>query len=299
VRRRYQLNDIINKLSYDERESKLFIPNEIFEDISPLHSKGSSHVAFAYSFYYLTSWLYRYAKYGQIEIDTKVIKGLLGYHPDNKVINYIIKKNGVLDEMGYTLTTTDYPIAWEYDGDLGFVLLSDLELEDRKMLHSKKGKNYKIKLPVRGLWRSKESEEDGYENGTFYEVDHTHMIPFEVFIKCMENDELGCIGFYLYSYLKSKCQIYEGYDVSLIELERNTGLSHKTLCRYMDRLKKYRMITCEVQNFVVGLDKGERKANTYHVNDWELFSDKPMGYVKSQVMSLEDYQKIQEIDWGF
>ncbi|MED1863263.1 hypothetical protein P4V41_07325 [Fictibacillus nanhaiensis] len=294
------MNEIINKLSYNEKETKIYIPNEIFNDLEGLHVKGSSHVAFAYSFYYLTSWLYRYCKYGQIEIDTKMIKELLGYHPDNKVINYIIKKNGVLDELGYTMTTTDYPVAWEYEDGLEFVLLSDLDTDAKKMLQSKKGKNYKIKVPIKGIWRSKESEEEGIEDGTFYEVDNTHCVPFEVFIECMENDQLGCIGFYLYCYMKSKYQIFEtGYDVSLTELERCTGLSHKTLCRYLDRLKKYRMITCDVQNFVLGLDKGERKSNTYHVNDWELFSDKPMSYVKAQVLKLDEYQKMQEEQWEF
>src|SRR5690606_36182906 len=99
--------------------------------------------------------------------------------------------------------------------------------------------NFRSKYPVRAFNRyifdpdMKEDYEQGYEDGTFFEVDNTHLIPFESFLFCMSNKELGCIGFYLYSFLKSKNQLFKsGYDIPLEELESVTGVKGRTLDKY-------------------------------------------------------------------
>lgn len=260
------MTDVSELLEYNELESKLFIPNEIFSDFKSLGEKGSSHVAFAYSYYYLISWLYRYAKYGNKKIDVGMIKEILGYYSKNKKIDYLIKKDGVLDQLGYTFSDTDYPIGWNYDESLSFTMLSDLDDDSKKMLRIDRGRNYKIKVPVKGIWRDNESEKEGYENGTFYEIENTHMIPFEVFMECMEDEELGVIGFYLYGYLKYRCQWHGEYNSSVERIAEDVGMKFKATEKYL-KLLHDRMMIQQIKNECVRYeDRYVQKAHTYKVN---------------------------------
>lgn len=258
------MSGLVKQLQYYEKESKIFMPNEIFNDLKPLHSKGSSHVAFAYSFYYLISWLFRYCKYDKVNADMGFIKQVLGYNKDYKKLNYLTKKNGLLDEMGYALTSTDYPIAWNMEDGLEFTYLSELDPESQKILRDARGRNFKIKYPVKGLWRSRESADEGYEDGTFFEVDQTHMIPFEVFIYCMENG-LGVTGFYLYSYLSYRCQWFEEFNSSVERLGEDIGLSHNTTDKYVSRLVRHGLIDYKVNECVKIDGKYNKKPSTFNV----------------------------------
>jgi hypothetical protein len=256
------MSGLSEQLQYYEKENKVFMPNEIFNDLKPLHSKGSSHVAFAYSFYYLISWLFRYCKYDKVNADMGFIKQALGYNKDYKKLNYLTKKNGLLDEMGYTLTSTDYPIAWDMEDGLEFAYLSELDSDSQKLLRNARGRNFKIKYPVKGLWRSEESADEGLLDGTFFEVDQTHMIPFEVFIYCMENG-LGVTGFYLYSYLSYRCQWFEEFNSSVERLGEDIGISVKTTERVITRLIGSGLVDYKVNECKKIDGKFMRKANTY------------------------------------
>lgn len=284
------------------------MPNEIFDELKDSKSiKGSSHVALSYSYIYLVTWLYRYTKYSNTKthLDQKKLKQILGYNENDKRIDYLIKKNGVLEQMKYLETTRNFPIDWEFeDGDYNeddilavrFNLLNDFrDSENRSDVEyyndmKKYNKNIKIKYPIKAFIR-----ENDY--GTFYKFDNTHLIPFEVFIFCIGNDDIGVVGFYLWSYLKSKNQIYtNGYDVSFTNLSDETGINIRTLTRYIDSLKKYQMIKFNYNQdyFVWGLTEENRKATTYITNEYELFSDKPVAYEKIKKMSYENYLKLQE-----
>lgn len=262
------MNDLRKYLQVNEHQDKIYIPNEIFNDLRMLHDKGSSHVAFAYSYYYLISWLYRYAKYGELSIDVKMIKQVLGYSPENKKVNYLIKKNGILDEIGYTYTDTDYPLSWDFNnGDINFMMLSDMDEEVKNLLIKQKGKNYKIKVPVKGLWRSVDSEKENLWDGTFYEIDYTHEMSFDVFMKCMENNELGVSGFYLYGYLKYRCQWFCEYNRSIEKIAEDIGMSRNTADKYLTLLDKHRLIKYQENKNYKHID-GQliREAHTYTVN---------------------------------
>jgi hypothetical protein len=257
---------MINKLSYNEHEVNVYVPNEIFQDLKDSEMNRSNHLAFAYSYYYLCCWLYRYCKYGHANIDVKMVKGMLGYSPNSKDIDFIIKKNGILDQMGYTFSSTDYPIAWDFNnGDILFTMLSELEDDIRKMVREQKGKNYKIKIPVKGLWRDKQSEDEGIEDGTFYDISNTHMIPYDVFDKCMNDKELGCTGFYLYGYLKYRCQWHEKYNSSFEHIGNDTGVSKNTVEKYLFKLEQKGLVNREEgeSRFIDGQFK--RDANTYKI----------------------------------
>jgi len=281
-------------LQFNDYESKIFIPNEIFPDLQK-NIDNPSHIAFAYSYIYFVTWAYRYAKYGMINelIDQKFIKKILGYNENYKKLDYLIKQNGVLEQMGYIRTEKDFPIAYVYDEieGLQFYYVDDFKEYTEYIKALNVPKNYKIKFPIKAFYRDKESEEDYYQDGTFFYVDRTHLVPFESFIFCMTNENLGCTGFYLYTFLRCMNQIYSGYRVPLEILEEKTAIKGRTLDKYLDALKKYNMICCKVEDFVVGLGKGEKMPNTYFTNEPTNFADHARQYQKRKVMSLYTYRK--------
>jgi len=282
---------------FNQKESTHFMPNEIFEDLQGNLSK-SPHIAFAYSYYYLISWLYRNAKYGTKNINTADMKQLLGYSKTNKTINYLIKHKGVLDLMGYTETTNNYPWAWEMDefNDPVFSLIDDEDEQTKKEIHKGKDNNYKIKYPIKHFYRDSEDIEDDHTSGVFYDISNTHMVGFDVFIHCMSLKELGATGFYLYGYLKMQNQKFDGgYDVSLENLEEETGIPYVSLNRYMDALKKYKLIdTIHNQKyFAKGMDDEDRKANTYITNESDFFTFTAQPYKKMEVKTFTEHMAIQ------
>lgn len=262
------MDDIKRYLQYDELEYKVFMPNEIFVDLKFLHEKGSSHVAFTYSYYYLKCWLYRYAKYGLMNINTKAIKEILGYSPIYKEIDYIIKKNGILDKLNYTLSDNDYPISWTLDNlnNLEFTMFSELDKDMIKEVRDRIGKNFKYKIPVKGLWRTEESKNESIEDGTFFDISNTHMVSFEIFTYCMENKDLGCIGFYLYSYLKYRIQWFEEFTSSIERISNDTGIKQTSTETYIHRLLLHRLIDHKVNECTKVDGEYKRIANTYKFN---------------------------------
>ena len=252
--------------NYQEGEDKVYIPNEIFVDFVGCEDiKSGSHVAFAYSYYWLISWLYRYAKYGSVEVTVPKIKEKLQYSKTDARIDYLIKKNGVLDQLGYTATDTDFPVLWNYrDNELTFDMLSEAEYKNDIVFN--KGRNYKIKVPVKGLHRTTESLEDNYEDGTFFEVDNTHLIEYEVFDKCMSDKLLGCKAFYIYGYLKCNTQWHSGkYNHALSKIGEELRLSRKTVTKYIEELKRAELITSTKNDCLVVNGEIKQQANTYQI----------------------------------
>lgn len=295
-------DEIETLLQYNEKESKIFIPNEIFDDLKKT-AKNTPHLAFTYSYYYLISWLYRYTKYGLFQLDTGQIKEILGYNQTTKGLDYITKKNGLTDQIGYTQTVKDFPISWSFDDNmLEFELLSDMDKFTQQIIKENLNRKYTVKFPIKAFYRYpdddelKEEYDNGYEDGTFFDISNTHCIPFEIFMYCMENESIGTIGFYLYSYIKRMNDKYaSGWDVSIENMSEQTGIAEKTLIRYLDQLRKYKMIEAihNQEYFCIALDMSKRKANTYYINEFDLFTDKPQQYKKMKVLTTkEHYEKL-------
>lgn len=288
-------------LLYNEKEEKIYVPNEIFDDLKKHIDDTSSHIAFAYAYIYLTTWLYRYCKYANVveTLDQKKIKEILGYSPVYKKLDYLIKKSGVLEQIGYLEATTDYPVAWtyydtEYDdygmSCLSFDMHSEYKHEECYKMCLDRGKNFKVKYPVKAFHRYEEDVLDG----AFYEVENTHLVPFDVFLFCMAKEDIGVIGFYVWCYFKYKCQMFEGYDVSQVTLSDEIKIKRTTLNKYLDGLKKYNMIRCVInQEFVAGLT-GEGISNTYYVNEFDQFSNVAVRYKKREVISNQEYMERKE-----
>jgi hypothetical protein len=287
-------------LQFNEKESKIFLPNEIFVDLKKsIHN--SPHLAFTYSYTYFITWQYRYAKHITAKgiIDNARIKEILGYNATTKGLDYITKKNGILDRIGYTETVKDFPTSWTFEDS---ILEFDMYSENKENLtHLNLSRKFSVKYPVKSFHRYDQEVEDG----TFYEFENTYCIPFEVFMYCMCNEEIGTIGFYLYSYIKRMNNLYsDGWDVSFEGMINETKLPDSTLEKYLDQLRKYRLVEAihNQEYFCRGLSLKERKANTYHVNDFESFTYEPQGYEKIKIIKVKEYKKMREeelvIVWG-
>ena len=291
-------SEIKSLLEINRKEAQVFLPNEIFSDLQDNITNGT-HVAYAYSYLYLTQFLYRNCKYFNTKtlIDGKVIKQILGYSESNRTMNYITKKGGLLDSIGYTETTKDIPLSWDFkkgDGEgLSFYMSSNVEkgtLDIPKMFFLKK--------PLKAFERTiQRVDKDGQiveeeMQGTFYDVSNTHSVDFDVFMYCMTNDEIGTTGFYLYSWLKHKNDIFKGgYDVSYEKLSAETGLTRTTMIQYLNALKSYRLIRFKFNQeyYVLGMTEGDRMATTYYTNDYYNFSSEPKLFPKMKVISNSDY----------
>ena len=293
--------EICNLVQYQEGEYKLYFQNEIFEDVKGSF-KNSTHVAVAYSYLFFITWLYRYTKYvnEDILIDNSIIKEVLGYNSKNQTIDPIIKKDGWLDKKGLTVSTKDIPLAWSFSKDegLSFDMLSGFN----EMLDylPKMSNRFFIKYPTKAFSRETTIKKEEYDtSGTFYDIENTHSLDFKIFAFSMSNKDIGCIGFYLYGYIKR--QDYprngaDGYDVSIDNLSKETGIARKTLNRYLSTLKSYNMISFKHNQdfFAIGLKTIDRMANTYYAEEYHSFNNKPMPFKRIEVMKKSDYMKILE-----
>ena len=294
------IEEIKALLKITGKESDIFLPNEIFSDLQG-YITNSTHVAFAYSYCYLTQFLYRNCKYFNTEvlIDGNIIKQILGYSESNRTMNYITKKDGLLDEIGYLESTKDFPLGWDLEsGVLSFVMSSEI---DKDMLPPIP-KMFFLKRPIKAFERVIQRENAngniGEEEilGTFYDVTETHSVDFKIFMYCMANKDLGVVGFYLYSWLKHRNDIFSGYDVSYEKLSQETGIAKRTMIKYLNTLKSYNLISFKFNQeyFVVGLSDNDRKATTYYTNEYRFFLDEPAPFKKMEVMARRDYIDIKK-----
>lgn len=230
-------------------KTRIYIHNEIFKELEVIYDKGSSHVAFAYSHYFLICWLYRYAKYSEWNVDVKWIKQMLGYNPTNKKIDYLIKKGGLLDQIGLTRISNDFPVSWSMqEDDLEFMMYSELDDVMKGYL-----KKCNIKVPIKAVER------------TFYDISNTHEMKFDLFIKCMESD-LGCSGFYLCGYLKYKCDKFGEYCVSFERLAADIGMSKSTVQKYIGLLLDHSLISYKENACRLVDGQFNKLGNSYKVN---------------------------------
>jgi hypothetical protein len=222
-----------------QKDKIIFIPNEIFDDFSKLKYTTNSHYAFAISYYVLITYFYYTAHYGGKLITQQDIKEILGYNRDNKQIDYIIKKNGLLDKSGYTETTSDYPVAIEheiFDNTTEFIMIDEYK---QFKYRDNESRNYKIKYPIKAFFRTKNDYKDGEETGTFFYFENTTKINADEFFKIINNKELGCVGFLIYLYIKKNKSICLGYDnlSSLLNISSRT-LKNKIkileICEYIN-----------------------------------------------------------------
>ena len=276
----YEADLMREVLEYDERENYLLMPNEVVSTLAKsdmFKGNKAQHVSVAYSYLYLNTWMYRYAKYSEVDLDITTVKGiknLLGLSPTSVSYDYIFKKNGVLDELGLTKTVPfgQAPVQWELLDDemIEFQEFNELS-EDLKqvIVGDVSTRRRQIKYPVLAM-EERNPLEDIEVNGTFYPAgkEFTHQIPFNAFMKCVTNEEIGTIGFYLYSFIRSRYGKNDSVQISLKTIARESGMSEKTVNTYMMALREYGLMGVEVEDYVVGREMAEgleTKANRYWI----------------------------------
>jgi hypothetical protein len=284
----------------------IYLPNEIFEDISDNASGNSKFVSSIYAFYFLITLLYRYAIY---ELNAKTLlmptlKRILGNGKDNRSIDPIIKKDGILNLMGYTRHTSNYPIRYEFDRDsydLDFVCINDkIQYDDgteeyhipRHML-SNYGKSIKIHYPIKAFERRHLLNGEECYLGTFFSLSNTHGVDLEMFLRCMSNKELGVEGFYLYGLIKSKSDFYDNYwNIPLKDLIWLSGMKATKFKAVLNTLREYQMILTDNMPWIVDRPSNvATKASGYKATTSEWFAYEKLPLPKHKKIS---WKKCQE-----
>lgn len=290
-----KLKEVINY--NDEYESKLALPNELFMQIQTMVSQGKlkpTHCGFVWSYVYFMTYLFRYCKWNEFQPTSSEIKSILGYTSTNKTLDYIIKKNGLLEQEGLLTTIEDFPILYEYDEldkALFFTFAGELEGLDYFREQRNLSKRVTCKYPEFAF----PSEE---YDGTFYNSECTTIVEFDVFARCMSDKELGVNAFYIYSWLKHKNDLHSDYKTTRKRLAKELHLSEGTLHKYFDTMRSYRIVDViyNMEYFSKGWEQHERESSTYKVNPYNQFTDVKVSYGKLKFMSEQQHEELLKVD---
>lgn len=240
-----RMKEWLDYVDYSEKDYRVFLPNEMFDDLNmfPMTEFNFRHKACAYSFYYLTNYLYRNCKFSTIE-PLRLLNSLTlleKLYCLRKNYNFIIKKNdGVLDLLGYTQSENDYPIEFIIsEGELeSFRMFSDVEAHVKRSMSVPP--HFVVKKPLKAFKRSESSTS---LDGTFFEYANTHPIDFPIFARCMALGRYGIEAFYLYGFLlafegliNKKDKMFRSYLI--IVLESN----HKKINQLLSLLERLSLI---------------------------------------------------------
>ena len=204
--------------------------------------KNNRHKTFAFSYYCLVSYLWKYSKYGEQEINVQDIKSILQLSVGDKRVDYLIKKNGVLDLFGFTETTRDFPMATTFDEDnmIEVKTLKDLGEETEKSFLAQYNNKYACKKPLLQYNRKDKA-------GLMFSKDD--VVPISVFelTRTLLCPEISFDGFYVYIYLKYRCKMINYSDLRIFyaELEKHIGYKKRRIRELINALSNIGMIRVE------------------------------------------------------
>ena len=235
-----------------------------FDEFNELLAKGdiknNRHKTFAFSYYCLVSYLWKYSKYGKQEINTQDIKRILHVNPSEKRMNYLIKKNGVLDLFGFTETTRDFPISTTFD-DSNIITVKTLKnvREDlAKSFLEQYNNRYTCKKPLLQYSR-------GSKVGLMFSKDD--VIPITIFelTRTLLCPDISFDGFYVYVYIKYRCKMvaYDSINIFYEELERNIGYKKRRIRELINNLELAGML--KVDSKYCYCDKRISRKNSYKI----------------------------------
>lgn len=271
-----------NLIDYMYRQDNytIYTPNEIFEELKRSNIKPV-HIPFAYSYYFLISYLYKMCAYDEITPSQKELKEWLGFSSNNKTIDYIVKKGGVLDQLLHTQTTTDYPIACHKDdyGDIEFDTVQNEDDYMKNLYRSRHSARYIIKYPIKCFSRCPVDDLNCLD-GTFYQIYDTHRTELSTIKFMLSKNELAVTAFYIYQFLLYKCDKVEEYDGTIEQISNEIGLCKATISKYVNLLNLYNCINIRVEI------NGYMKRNFYTVNNYTQFNDNPINYSGDELINM-------------
>lgn len=256
------------------------IPNSIFRDLSRAITTNVQQVAFAYTYLVTIAFLYKYAHYIDVDNGTYVqnadIKELLGYSKTTKSVDVVIKKNGILDEMGLTETIKNYPIRFikhptETINNIAlreFVSIGELVANDINYTTIKsivKNRNYTVKEPL-----FLTTSYGDREYGTLYEYGNTHQITIAEILEFLFNENFDNLDFLMYGYFKSKCNNYKDNTKSLglNRMIAELNISKDAFYSHLKKLKEVKFIEVNHKNWMMG-DSESFESNEYRFNGFQ------------------------------
>lgn len=228
------------------------IPNGVFRDLSSSINKNIQQVAFAHAYIIVISMLYKYAHYLDIDNGTYMqnsdIKELLGYTRITKTVDPIIKKGGILDSIGLTETTKNYPVRFTQNPTeqinnipmREFVAIDEidnLDINYNMIKEVVKNRNYTVKEP-RFFFEYKG------ETGTLYDYSNTFRITIDELMHFLFTDDLNNIDFLLYGYFKSQCRGLkdDSKGIALNIIVSSLGIGKDSFYDHLNVLKKNNLI---------------------------------------------------------
>lgn len=251
------------------------IPNDIFKNLSRniKNRSGSTNIrqsSFAYVYLVCIGFLYKYAQFVDLNNGTYIkntdIKQILGYSKSTKSIDHIIKKNGVLENMGLIKTTKNYPVSVVYGEDeysnlkiREFITINNIDKDSiiyNKVKSVVKNKNYEIKEPTYMF-------EYNDNIGTLYDYSNTHKITINEFIKLIYDERFDNIDFMLYFFFKSRCYNLNKSNtksMSLMQIINEIGISKDAFYTHLKIMKDNSILSVIHKEWVNG---GEGESNEY------------------------------------
>lgn len=251
------------------------MPNDIFKNLSRniKNRSGSTNIrqsSFAYVYLVCIGFLYKYAQFVDLNNGTYIqntdIKQILGYSKSTKSIDHIIKKNGVLENIGLIKTTKNYPVSVIYGEDeynnlkiREFITINNIDKDStiyNKVKSIVKNRNYEIKEPTYMF------EYNG-NIGTLYDYSNTHKITINEFIKLVYDERFDNIDFMLYFFFKSRCYNLNKSNtksISLIQIINEIGMGKDAFYAHLKIMKDNSILSVIHKEWVNG---GKGESNEY------------------------------------
>lgn len=256
------------KKNYGEK-AHVQIPNGIFKDLSSMANTSGANaninqISFAYGYLVCVSFLYKYTHFVDIDnmtyIQNSDIKEALGYSRSTKSVDYIIKRNGALENKGLIRSTRNYPVM-SYSSSVGDNLsieFSTIDSIDSNFPNYKtikdivKNRNYEIREP-RFLFEYKS------DIGTLYDYSNTYKVTISEFMSMVFDKNYDNIDFVVYSYFKSMCHGLKGNkkSIPLIRAVSEIGISKDTFYSRLNKMKSNKLLRVIHKPWVVGRSEGE------------------------------------------
>lgn len=309
-----KFNELNNRIGYTDKQKTIAFSNLNFKVLVKLVNNKKlkpTHVAFAFSYLYLQTYLFRYTKYDRYVPKVNELKNILTYDKTTKTLNYIIKDGGLLDAANLTKTIYDFPVVHTITDskELEFDLISEFNDGSNRYgtkwrLENKVGYNASCKYPVLAF----HSDLDKYKQlgvqysdlgGSFFGYGNFTLIDWDMFAYCMSNDEIGVTGFYLHSFIKWHEGLNGNCQMGIDSLADQTGLSESIVSRALKILRQHNLVHCISADFVIRASESKHRikqeSNTYFANSYDDITSDKKELTKPNYITVETYLKNNPI----